>query len=1038
MKKYLLVLLSILFFFFSLRKTQAQQTVSNGAATTAINFPAGSCTYTWTNNNSNIGLAASGTGNIPSFKAVNTGSSPVTATITGTPVGTGGFAYIVNAGSNNVSVINTATNAVVATIPVGSNPNGICVDPNYNEVYVVNNGSNTVSVINTLTNTVTNTIQVGPTPWSVTVSRDGSQAFVSDGGDNNVEVINTTTNTIVANIPAGTNPNASAASPNGSLLYVNSANSVLVINTTTQAIVATIPVGSAPQAILITPDGSKVYSADFGSNNVYVINTSTNTVAGIIPVGVNPGGGSVSPDGSIVYIANLGSNSVSVISTTTNTVIKTIPVGSGPWGVSVRPDGTQIYVSNSGSNDVSVINASTNAILATIPVGSTPFSFGSFFTGGMNCTDLVTYTITVNPTSVSSPTITVTAATGPISACAGTASVSPQIQQFTVSGTGLTGSITATAPAGFEVSLAAGSGYSNTVTLSQTGGTVSNVVVYVRSAATAPTGSISGNVTLTSEGASSQTVSVTGLVNPNVMASLVISASENNICAGTPVTFTANPTNGGSSPVYQWLLNGDNAGTDSPSFSSSTLLNGDMISCRLTSNAACLTISDATSNVITMVVNTPAAPVASALSVCQGSSASLSVASPQTGLTYNWYSSSAETTLLFTGSTFITGAIVSDTTFYVVAENGACSSVAAAVHVTLNTAPPAPAVTNASVTTCSGQTVTLSIANPQADDTYNWYAAAAGGTPLATGVDYSVPIAIKTTTYYAEAANSSGCPSSTRTPVNVVVTPLAAVSAQGVTICTGTAATLTATSTDPNAIISWYDSSTGGTALATGGTYTTPVLSADTTFYVAAADNSSSCTPPAPTVVTVTVLQPLVAPVVVVASVTESTIKFQWTAVPGATGYQVSTDNGQTFSNPSSGETGLNTTITGLQPGQSVNVIVQALGSQSCQLSANSAPVTGTTTTAPDNLIYVPNVFTPNGDGTNDVVHVHSENIASLQFFIYDQWGELIFTSSSVQNGWDGTYKGTKEPVGVYVYYLKAVMTSGQNITKKGSITLLR
>ncbi|HZY37416.1 MAG TPA: FG-GAP-like repeat-containing protein [Mucilaginibacter sp.] len=88
--------------------------------------------------------------------------------------------------------------------------------------------------------------------------------------------------------------------------------------------------------------------------------------------------------------------------------------------------------------------------------------------------------------------------------------------------------------------------------------------------------------------------------------------------------------------------------------------------------------------------------------------------------------------------------------------------------------------------------------------------------------------------------------------------------------------------------------------------------------------------------------------------------------------------------------------------------------------------------------IYVPNAFTPNGDGKNDQVHVHSESIQTMSFYIYDQWGELIFTTTNIQNGWDGTYKGTKEPVGVYVYYLQATMIDGQKITKKGTITLIR
>jgi gliding motility-associated-like protein len=90
------------------------------------------------------------------------------------------------------------------------------------------------------------------------------------------------------------------------------------------------------------------------------------------------------------------------------------------------------------------------------------------------------------------------------------------------------------------------------------------------------------------------------------------------------------------------------------------------------------------------------------------------------------------------------------------------------------------------------------------------------------------------------------------------------------------------------------------------------------------------------------------------------------------------------------------------------------------------------------NVIYVPNAFTPNGDGINDQVHVHSENIKSLKFNIYDQWGELLFASVNQENGWDGTYKGAKEPVGVYVYYLEAVMNDGTKVNKKGTIAIIR
>ena len=73
-------------------------------------------------------------------------------------------AYISNQGSNSVSVINTATNAVVATVGVGTNPSGVAVTPDGTRAYVANTGSNSVSVINTATNAVVATVAVGNLP----------------------------------------------------------------------------------------------------------------------------------------------------------------------------------------------------------------------------------------------------------------------------------------------------------------------------------------------------------------------------------------------------------------------------------------------------------------------------------------------------------------------------------------------------------------------------------------------------------------------------------------------------------------------------------------------------------------------------------------------------------------------------------------------------------------------------------------------------------------------------------------------------------
>ena len=91
-----------------------------------------------------------------------------------------------------------------------------------------------------------------------------------------------------------------------------------------------------------------------------------------------------------------------------------------------------------------------------------------------------------------------------------------------------------------------------------------------------------------------------------------------------------------------------------------------------------------------------------------------------------------------------------------------------------------------------------------------------------------------------------------------------------------------------------------------------------------------------------------------------------------------------------------------------------------------------------DKDVFVPNVFSPNGDGKNDKLLAYGNYVDKLEMRIFNQWGEQIILINSLNQGWDGTHRGKPQPVGVYVYVLKAIMTDGRTINKKGSITLLR
>jgi gliding motility-associated-like protein len=515
----LLTVLFIMAFLFSrLPDIQAQgnQTVTNGSMTAPVTFPGTSCPYTWTNSNPSIGLAASGSGNIPAFTAINTGTTPVTASITATPVPVpSGFVYVTEFNTNSVAVISLATNSVVTTIPVGTSPNFLAITPDLSKVYVTNFVSGTVSVISTVTNTVIATIGGLPSADNLAISPDGSTVYVSNYQAASIGVIKVATNTLVTTFTVQPFPSGLAVSPDGSLLYAGSvaSNDVQVINTATYATVTTIPVGIQPLGVLLAPDGSKLYVANTDLS-VSVINTTTNTVTATIPTAQENQLLTISPDGSQLYVSGIVLPNISVINTATNAVTDVITIGSGIEGIAVNPNGNSLYVSNTFGNNMFVVNTATNTEASSITGLNQPgaIAFDVTPTVGVGCSSTpITFTITVDP----SPQITLSGAvTGVITACVSDSSTVPAIQQLQVAGGYLTGDISVTAPAGFAVSLDPGSGYSSNITLTQTAGTVDNTVIYVCSLPAGSPGTITGDVVLSTPGAANLTAGVTATILP--------------------------------------------------------------------------------------------------------------------------------------------------------------------------------------------------------------------------------------------------------------------------------------------------------------------------------------------------------------------------------------------------------------------------------------------------------------------------------------------------------------------------------------------
>lgn len=280
------------------------------------------------------------------------------------------------------------------------------------------------------------------------------------------------------------------------------------------------------------------------------------------------------------------------------------------------------------------------------------------------------------------------------------------------------------------------------------------------------------------------------------------------------------------------------------------------------------------------------------------------------------------------------------------------------------------------------------------------------------------------------AIGADGCLGDTIKPIVVNPRPVATVVTDSIATCIGSNATFTVQNPVAGATYNWYTAATGGTLLGTGTSYTFTNVTTTNVAFVEAVQNG--CASVVRKRVVVTVLPFIAAPVVTVDSVGVNFISFKWAAVPNALTYSVSTNNGTTWQPPSSGPTGLTHRVTGLNPLQTVTLLVRANGG--CQ-DAVSAPVTEKTLT---DQIYFPNSFTPNGDGKNEVWLVYGYVIKELRLMVYNQWGEKIFETRNQAQGWDGTYKGKKQPSGVYMYVAELTLIDGTKQLYKGSINLIQ
>ena len=343
--------------------------------------------------------------------------------------------------------------------------------------------------------------------------------------------------------------------------------------------------------------------------------------------------------------------------------------------------------------------------------------------------------------------------------------------------------------------------------------------------------------------------------------------------------------------------------------------------------------------------------------------------------------------------------------------NGTCNNVATTSVVIKNPA----LVINNPAGTCAPAAIDLTnpsiTAGSQAGLTYNYYQDAAGTIPVLN------PTAVGTAgTYFVQGVDViTGCSSSIKpVVVTVFAKPVVSASASATDICKGTTITLTAVS--PGNTIDWPGVGAGNVVTVT------PL---DSTVYLAVATSPTGCMDTA----------------AVNVAVKPFTLTLTANPDPVLAGTNtVLTTSGNFTYNVLSWAPSIFFTD---QTATTQNIVVKDTSKSFTVIAQSTDGCLDTATlfvTVDPNLkdFFIPNAFSPNGDGNNDVLKVYGSSVRDVVMRIYNQWGELIFETKDVNKGWDGTWKGRPQAVGVYVYVAQVTFYNNATMKRKGTVNLIR
>ena len=281
-------------------------------------------------------------------------------------------AYVGNFKDSTVSVIDTGSGAVVATIPVATGPHGMAVSGDGRFVYVTGDGSSSLSVIDTAADRVAKTIEVGPTPHGIALVPDGKTLLVGVYGADRVAFVETASGAVVASV-AVAKPHTIAVRPDGKLAYVASQQpgqfALVVVDLATRAVLRSIALDKPPRDPEFSHDGRYLFVTTAGVDALRVIDAATEQVIGEVATGASPHIGKWFAGAAVGTVVVQGPGELLTFDPATRRPLRAFPVGRQPhWMAS---DGKTVWVTNEGSNDVSAVDVASGKT-TTIAVGNAP------------------------------------------------------------------------------------------------------------------------------------------------------------------------------------------------------------------------------------------------------------------------------------------------------------------------------------------------------------------------------------------------------------------------------------------------------------------------------------------------------------------------------------------------------------------------------------------------------------------------------------------------------------------------------------------